>query len=102
MQQQNAILKGILGGIAALVFFGGLFYVFSNAYHGFQIASGVETGQEELNKAKQLYKENKFTEAALLFARLRVSPTANSATLKEATDGEVFCYRSPRSSCPKN
>jgi tetratricopeptide (TPR) repeat protein len=93
MQNKNAILKGIVGGVLALAFIGVLFAVFSRAYHGFTIASGVGQGQDEYNKAVELYKKKQFSEAALLFSRLRLSPTANTQTIKNATNGEVFCYR---------
>jgi tetratricopeptide (TPR) repeat protein len=93
MYNKNAILKGIVGGVLALAFIGVLFTVFSRAYHGFTIASGVGQGQDEYNKAAELYKKKQFSEAALLFSRLRLSPTANTQTIKDATNGEVFCYR---------
>jgi tetratricopeptide (TPR) repeat protein len=93
MQEKNAILKGVIGGILTLVFLGVLFTVFSRAYHGFTITSGVGQGQDEYNKAAELYKKKQFSEAAVLFARLRISQTASTQTIKDATNGEVFCYR---------
>jgi tetratricopeptide (TPR) repeat protein len=93
MYNKNAIIKGIVGGVLALAFIGVLFTVFSRAYHGFTIASGVGQGQDEYNKAAELYKKKQFSEAAVLFSRLRLSQTANTQTIKDATNGEVFCYR---------
>jgi hypothetical protein len=93
MQEKNAIIKGIIGGVLALGFLIGMGTVFSRAYHGFAIASGVGEGQDEYNKAAALYKDKKFSDAALIFSRLRLSQTANTQTIKDATNGEVFCYR---------
>jgi serine/threonine-protein kinase len=52
--------------------------------------SGAAT---EYAQGAGLYKQGKYEEAAAIFRKTRLSPTADPGIVRQATDGELYCYR---------
>lgn len=91
--EQKAVLRGLLAGVAVLAFLGGLVWVFSKAFHGYEIASRTGKANEDYQKAAALYEKKQFEPAAMAFRALRTGIGVPADVVKNATNGEVYCYR---------
>jgi serine/threonine-protein kinase len=63
------------------------------AYRIFTQEARVSGAVSDYARAADLYKQGKYEEAAPIFRKTRLSPTADPGIVRQATEGELYCYR---------